>query len=66
MTDTRRLTTAQALVEFLTQQYSSLDGEEEPFVGGVFAIFGHGNVAGVGQALLQARDRIRTYLPRNE
>ena len=66
MPHTRRLTMAQALVEFLTAQYTSLDGEEQLFFGGVFAIFGHGNVAGVGQALLQARDRLRCYLPRNE
>jgi 3D-(3,5/4)-trihydroxycyclohexane-1,2-dione acylhydrolase (decyclizing) len=57
---------AQALVEFLIHQHTSLDGVEQPFFGGVFAIFGHGNVAGVGQALLQAQDRIRSYVPRNE
>ena len=66
MTHTRRLTMAQALVECLAQQYTSLDGVEQPLFGGVLAIFGHGNVAGVGQALLQAKDRIRCYLPRNE
>ena len=66
MTHTRRLTMAQALVEFLAQQHTSLDGIEQPFFGGVFAIFGHGNVAGVGQALLEAKDRLRCYLPRNE
>jgi 3D-(3,5/4)-trihydroxycyclohexane-1,2-dione acylhydrolase (decyclizing) len=65
MTHTRRLM-AQALVEFLAQQHTSLDGIEQPFFGGVFAIFGHGNVAGVGQALLEAKDRLRCYLPRNE
>ena len=57
---------AQALVEFMVQQYTSLDGIEQPFFGGCFAIFGHGNVAGLGQALLQAKDRLRVYLPRNE
>jgi 3D-(3,5/4)-trihydroxycyclohexane-1,2-dione acylhydrolase (decyclizing) len=56
----------QALVEFLTQQHTSLDGVEQPFFGGVFTIFGHGNVAGVGQALLQAKDRLPCYFPRNE
>src|SRR6478672_5052246 len=66
MTQTRRLTMAQALIECLAQQYTSLDGLEQPFFGGVLTIFGHGNVAGVGQALLQAKDRIRCYLPRNE
>lgn len=66
MSSTRRLTMGQALVEFMTQQYTSLDGVEQPFFGGVFAIFGHGNVAGVGQALLQAADRLPCYFPRNE
>jgi 3D-(3,5/4)-trihydroxycyclohexane-1,2-dione acylhydrolase (decyclizing) len=56
----------QAIVEFLTQQYTSLDGVEQPFFGGVFSIFGHGNVAGIGQALLQAKDRLPCYFPRNE
>ena len=66
MSTTRRLTTAQAFVEFLTQQYTSRDDVELPFFGGVFAIFGHGNVAGLGPALLEARDRLRCVLPRNE
>jgi 3D-(3,5/4)-trihydroxycyclohexane-1,2-dione acylhydrolase (decyclizing) len=66
MSKTRRLTMGQAIVEFLTQQYTSLDGVEQQFFGGVFAIFGHGNVAGLGQALLQSKDRLRCYLPRNE
>ncbi len=66
METTRRLTMAQALVEFMTQQYTSLDGVEQPFFGGVFTIFGHGIVAGLGQALLQAKDRLPTYFPRNE
>lgn len=66
MPSTRRLTTAQALVEFLVQQYTSLDDVEQPFIGGVFAIFGHGNVAGLGAALVEHRDRLRTIMPRNE
>lgn len=66
MANTRRLTMGQALVEFMTQQYTSLDGVEQPFFGGVFTIFGHGIVAGLGQALLQAKDRLPTYFPRNE
>jgi 3D-(3,5/4)-trihydroxycyclohexane-1,2-dione acylhydrolase (decyclizing) len=57
---------AQALVEFLAQQYTSTDGNEQLFFGGCFSIFGHGNVAGLGQALLQSQDRLRVYLPRNE
>ena len=63
---TRRLTMGQAIVEFLTRQYTSLDGVEQPFFAGVFSIFGHGNVAGIGQALLQAKDRLPCYFPRNE
>ncbi|HET6952385.1 MAG TPA: 3D-(3,5/4)-trihydroxycyclohexane-1,2-dione acylhydrolase (decyclizing) [Acidimicrobiales bacterium] len=55
MTRTVRLTTAQALVKFLANQYSERDGVEERLVTGMFGIFGHGNVAGVGQALLQAQ-----------
>jgi 3D-(3,5/4)-trihydroxycyclohexane-1,2-dione acylhydrolase (decyclizing) len=66
MATTRRLTMGQAIVEFLTQQYTSLDGVEQRFFGGVFSIFGHGNVAGIGQALLQAKDRLPCYFPRNE
>jgi 3D-(3,5/4)-trihydroxycyclohexane-1,2-dione acylhydrolase (decyclizing) len=66
MATTRRLTMGQAIVEFLTQQFTSLDGVEKPFFGGVFSIFGHGNVAGIGQALLQAKDRLPCYFPRNE
>ena len=66
MGKTRRLTMGQALVEFMTQQHTSLDGVEQPFFAGVFTIFGHGNVAGLGQALLQAKDRLPTYFPRNE
>ena len=46
-----RLTTGQAVVKFLKQQYISVDGEESPFVEGVLDIFGHGNVVGIGQAL---------------
>ncbi|SUM31110.1 3D-(3,5/4)-trihydroxycyclohexane-1,2-dione hydrolase [Staphylococcus gallinarum] len=45
-----RLTTGQAVVKFLKQQYISVDGEESPFVEGVLDIFGHGNVVGIGQA----------------
>ncbi len=53
MSETVRLTTAQAVVKFLGQQYSERDGVEQRLVTGMFGIFGHGNVCGVGQALLQ-------------
>jgi 3D-(3,5/4)-trihydroxycyclohexane-1,2-dione acylhydrolase (decyclizing) len=66
MATTRRLTMGQAVVLFLTQQYTSLDGVEQPFFGGVSTIFGHGNVAGIGEAMLAAKDRLPCYFPRNE
>ncbi|MDQ6657509.1 MAG: 3D-(3,5/4)-trihydroxycyclohexane-1,2-dione acylhydrolase (decyclizing) [Actinomycetota bacterium] len=53
MSQTVRLTVAQALVEFLSVQYSERDGDRQRLFAGVFGIFGHGNVAGIGQALLQ-------------
>jgi 3D-(3,5/4)-trihydroxycyclohexane-1,2-dione acylhydrolase (decyclizing) len=63
---TVRLTMAQALVRFLAAQYTERDGVRQPFFGGVFGIFGHGNVAGVAQALDQMRDRLAYYQCRNE
>jgi 3D-(3,5/4)-trihydroxycyclohexane-1,2-dione acylhydrolase (decyclizing) len=50
---TVRLTVAQAVVRFLANQWSERDGERQRLIEGVFGIFGHGNVAGIGQALLQ-------------
>ncbi|MBO8184132.1 3D-(3,5/4)-trihydroxycyclohexane-1,2-dione acylhydrolase (decyclizing) [Streptomyces spirodelae] len=68
--NTVRLTTAQALVRFLAAQYSERDGHEQRLIPGVWGIFGHGNVAGVGQALLQAavaeEAELPYYLARNE
>ena len=61
---------AQALVKFLGAQYSESDGEEQKLFAGCFGIFGHGNVAGIGQALLQAEleepETLRYILGRNE
>jgi 3D-(3,5/4)-trihydroxycyclohexane-1,2-dione acylhydrolase (decyclizing) len=62
---TRRVTTAQALITFLKNQYVERDGVERAFFGGVWGIFGHGNVAGLGQALQQT-ETFRYYLARNE
>src|SRR6202171_3205746 len=62
---TRRLTMAQAVIQFLKVQYVSLDGSENLFFAGCFGIFGHGNVAGIGQALQQNLD-FPYYLCRNE
>ncbi|WP_295149374.1 thiamine pyrophosphate-binding protein, partial [Saccharopolyspora sp.] len=53
---TRRLTVGQALVRFLTQQHSERDGVRTRLIAGCWGIFGHGNVAGVGQALLEDRE----------
>jgi len=57
---------AQALVRFLAAQHVERDGVEERFFPGCFGIFGHGNVAGVGQALHQYADRLTYYQSRNE
>ena len=62
----RRLTVGQAVVEFLLAQRTMRDGAAQGFFAGVFGIFGHGNVAGLGEALLAARRRLPYYLPRNE
>ena len=63
---TVRLTTAQALVRFLASQYVERDGMEQRFFAGCFGIFGHGNVAGVGQALQEHSDELTYYQARNE
>ena len=62
---TRRLTMAQAAIEFLKNQYVERDGETQRFFDGCFGIFGHGNVAGLGQALHQDQS-FPYYLCRNE
>jgi 3D-(3,5/4)-trihydroxycyclohexane-1,2-dione acylhydrolase (decyclizing) len=66
MSTHRRLTMAQAIVAFLQQQLVERDDERHAFFAGMFGIFGHGNVAGVGQALHQSADQFRYYLTRNE
>jgi 3D-(3,5/4)-trihydroxycyclohexane-1,2-dione acylhydrolase (decyclizing) len=67
---TVRLTVAQALVRFLASQWTERDGTEQRLIPGCFGIFGHGNVAGVGQALLEAHAAgsadLRYYMARNE
>jgi 3D-(3,5/4)-trihydroxycyclohexane-1,2-dione acylhydrolase (decyclizing) len=62
---TIKLTVAQATMEYLKNQYSERDGIEQPFFAGCFGIFGHGNLAGFGQALQQTPD-FRYFLVRNE
>lgn len=73
MTETVRLTVAQATVRFLVNQYINHDGVEERFIAGAFGIFGHGNVAGLAQALLENEidpepdgGRMPYIMPRNE
>lgn len=61
----KRLTVAQATIAFLKNQYVERDGVEQPFFAGCFGIFGHGNVAGLGQALQENPD-FRYYQCRNE
>ncbi len=70
MAQTIRLTVGQAIVRFLQHQYTERDGIEQRFIQGCFGIFGHGNVAGLGQALLEADiddpATLRYYQARNE
>src|SRR6188474_1949067 len=61
-----RLTMAQALVAYLAAQRTEIDGKVQPLFAGVWAIFGHGNVAGIGEALWGARDRLPTFRAHNE
>lgn len=70
---TVRLTVGQAVIRFLVNQYTERDGVERRLIAGAFGIFGHGNVAGIGQALLQndldptpEGERMRYIMPRNE
>lgn len=66
MAEKIRLTTAQALVKFLNQQYISVDGVETPFVEGIFHIYGHGNVLGLGEALENNPGHLKSYQGKNE
>src|SRR5918997_2413328 len=61
-----RLTMAQALVRYLAAQKTEFEGRVEPLIAGMWAIFGHGNVAGLGEALWQARAQLPTYRAHNE
>ena len=61
-----RLTMSQALVQFLDNQYIECDGVESKFVSGIFGIFGHGCVVGVGQALEQGGHNLKFYQGKNE
>lgn len=63
---TIRLTMAQAVVRYMIAQKVDLDGELKPMFAGVWAIFGHGNVAGLGEALYHVKDQLPTYRAHNE
>ncbi|MGW2230056.1 3D-(3,5/4)-trihydroxycyclohexane-1,2-dione acylhydrolase (decyclizing) [Streptomyces formicae] len=63
---TVRLTTAQALVRFLSRQYTERDGTRQRLIGATWGIFGHGNVAGIGQALVEHADEMPFHQGRNE
>lgn len=64
--DSIRLTVAQAVVKFLDNQYIEVDGRQEKFVRGIFTIFGHGNVVGLGQALEELEHGLEIYQGKNE
>ncbi|MGW4538862.1 3D-(3,5/4)-trihydroxycyclohexane-1,2-dione acylhydrolase (decyclizing) [Streptomyces chartreusis] len=66
MTSTTRLTVAQALVRFLSAQYTERDGTRHRLIGATWGIFGHGNVAGIGQALVEYGDVMPYHQGRNE
>ncbi|MER9215967.1 3D-(3,5/4)-trihydroxycyclohexane-1,2-dione acylhydrolase (decyclizing) [Mesorhizobium sp. M0663] len=66
MAHTVSLTAAQAVVRFLKAQYSDYDGLQERLIGGMFGIFGHGNVAGMGEALEEYGDDLPFYQAKNE
>ncbi|KAA9131620.1 3D-(3,5/4)-trihydroxycyclohexane-1,2-dione acylhydrolase (decyclizing) [Marinihelvus fidelis] len=63
---TTRLTTAQALVRYLAAQHTQVDGERVPLFAGCWAIFGHGNVTGMGEALQHQQSRLPTFRAHNE
>ncbi|MGW6775493.1 3D-(3,5/4)-trihydroxycyclohexane-1,2-dione acylhydrolase (decyclizing) [Streptomyces sp. NPDC055037] len=63
---TRRLTVAQALISFLSRQYTERDGHKQRLINATWGIFGHGNVAGIGQALVESASEMRYLQGRNE
>ena len=66
MAQTVRLTMAQVVARFMANQKTRIDGETVPVFAGVWAIFGHGNVAGLGEAPYQHREALPTYRAHNE
>ncbi|URK86277.1 3D-(3,5/4)-trihydroxycyclohexane-1,2-dione acylhydrolase (decyclizing) (plasmid) [Rhizobium sp. RCAM05350] len=66
MPNTINLTAAQATIMYLQKQFSVLDGERERLIGGIFGIFGHGNVASISQAIDEYGGDLPYYQPKNE
>src|SRR6478672_6245381 len=68
MSKTIRLTVGQAVVQFIANQYAERDGQENKFIEGMWGIFGHGNVSGLGQGIVEFADRcgLRFYRPQHE
>jgi len=62
----QRLTLAQAIVKYLQVQFSEYDGEQQRFIQGIWGIFGHGNVSGLSQALVEYGHDLPYHQPRNE
>ena len=63
---TIRMTVGQAIVKFLDQQYVRMDGVETKFVEGIFTVFGHGIVCGLGQALDENPGSLKVFQGKNE
>lgn len=66
MSQSIRITVGEAVVRFLAAQMIEVEGKVEPYFSGVFAIFGHGNALGIGDALASMRDELPTYRGQNE
>lgn len=66
MANTVKLTAAQAVIKYMASRYVDIDGRKERLFGGVFSIFGHGNVAGIGEALWDERETLPTFRAHNE
>ena len=66
MSDTIKLTTAQAIIRWLANQFIEIEGEKRRLCGGGFGIFGHGNVPCLGEALFEHRDALPLYRGQNE
>jgi 3D-(3,5/4)-trihydroxycyclohexane-1,2-dione acylhydrolase (decyclizing) len=68
MSKSIRLTVGQAVVKFLASQYAERDGRQNRFIEGIWGIFGHGNVSGLGQGIVEFADKsgLRFYRPQHE